>query len=400
MKNGNLSWYISRNPEVDRYNLIVQTAAAVAYLKENGVVHGDIKAQNFLVSEDHIVKLTDFGNSIVGLCSLRFTDSTSMSNVTLRWTAPEILLGETRHTFEGDVYTLGMTILEIITGSVPWDGVLDVTVIHNLNQKLQPPRPETSMPVGYQPSDRIWELMKKCWASESKQRPYATKVREELEDIIKQHQSNCSTHVNTHRTSDNVEAPTEPISSSTPVYGELQPPSPTQNTRKRWFGKRLSSMMFRLATTESVRNAPKAAKAETVDKINPKLQRKLEILERRRHQEERARERSRMVLAKRELILLAGDYDLGYWGYPLAMSRQPARPVMTASIAVTSKTDPGPRRPPQGGIFNEAGASPMLLPATLSGRSPRARSLTSFGQLVPESCTESTRGREGWRNRD
>ncbi|QRV84429.1 Ephrin type-A receptor 4 [Ceratobasidium sp. AG-Ba] len=41
------------------------------------------------------------------------------------WTAPEILDGQSLYTKEADVYSLGMTILELITGKIPWDTIED-----------------------------------------------------------------------------------------------------------------------------------------------------------------------------------------------------------------------------------------------------------------------------------
>ncbi|KAH7333014.1 kinase-like domain-containing protein [Rhizoctonia solani] len=183
MKYGNLSWYLSQHPEADRDHLCVQVADAVAYLKYRNVVHGDIKGANFVVSDNHIPQLTDFGSSAISQCSLRFTTTEDVSKFTVRWTAPEILIGETKHTFEGDVYALGMTILEIITGSVPWDGMIDVAIVANLIQKRHPTRPVTNLPIGDRISDLLWELMMKCWASDPVQRPPATEVRDELDAI-------------------------------------------------------------------------------------------------------------------------------------------------------------------------------------------------------------------------
>ncbi|KAH7333011.1 hypothetical protein B0J17DRAFT_771490 [Rhizoctonia solani] len=111
--------------------------------------------------------------------SLQFTTTEDSSKVT----APEISLGETKHTFEGDVYALGMTILEIATGLVPWAGMLDVTVVGNLTQKRHPTRPVAHMAIGDMFSDLLWELMVNCWTSDPTQRPTATRVRDELNVI-------------------------------------------------------------------------------------------------------------------------------------------------------------------------------------------------------------------------
>ncbi|CAE6468287.1 unnamed protein product [Rhizoctonia solani] len=177
MMNGNLTWYLTRYPSADRYNLCTQIADAIAFLKENGIVHGDIKGANILVSDDHIPKLTDFGNSAISECTLRFTSTTGSLQTTLRWTAPEIFLGETKHTFEGDVYALGMTILEAFTGSAPYNGLLDVTVMRNLMQKIHPARPEKHFPIGNTSTDLLWALMVRCWDIDISKRPFALDIK-------------------------------------------------------------------------------------------------------------------------------------------------------------------------------------------------------------------------------
>ncbi|KAG8731318.1 hypothetical protein FRC11_004513 [Ceratobasidium sp. 423] len=112
--------------------------------------------------------------------------------MTLRWTAPEIFSGESSHTFEGDVYALGMTVLEIITGSVPWVGLTEQAVMGKLAKKLHPVRPDVCMLIGEELSDSFWELMVRCWASEPQRRPLATRVWEELGAISKPCQSGPS----------------------------------------------------------------------------------------------------------------------------------------------------------------------------------------------------------------
>lgn len=88
---------------------LAETAQAVAYLHARGIVHGDIKAANILISADHHVLLCDFGLS-------KLKDATTSTDQrgagTLRWQSPEVLEGGPR-TFESDVYAYGMTICEV-----------------------------------------------------------------------------------------------------------------------------------------------------------------------------------------------------------------------------------------------------------------------------------------------
>lgn len=65
MGNGNVSNYLQSRPTADRSRLVMQVAEAVDYLHNTLlVVHGDLKCENILVSDDGDVQITDFG-----LCS-------------------------------------------------------------------------------------------------------------------------------------------------------------------------------------------------------------------------------------------------------------------------------------------------------------------------------------------
>ncbi|CAE6445415.1 unnamed protein product [Rhizoctonia solani] len=113
MSRGTLDCFLSLNlPSIpDRYKLCRQIAEGVTYLHEMGIVHGDIKAANILVSADHRAVLAEFGNSIIRDHSIQSNFSTVGVDLSIRWTAPEALEGQGIPTIESDIYALGMTIL-------------------------------------------------------------------------------------------------------------------------------------------------------------------------------------------------------------------------------------------------------------------------------------------------
>ncbi|CAE6470757.1 unnamed protein product [Rhizoctonia solani] len=131
MDNGNLSQYVKSRPDVDRWALCIQVAEGLAYIHGIGMVHGDMKATNILVSDDGVVKIGDFGNSVLEECSLRCTATTKVGGGTIRWMARELLVPghqpgtpvdedvhegaittpEVDRNTKTDVYSLGMTIL-------------------------------------------------------------------------------------------------------------------------------------------------------------------------------------------------------------------------------------------------------------------------------------------------
>ncbi|CAA7389408.1 unnamed protein product [Spirodela intermedia] len=88
---------------------------ALQYLHGVGVVHGDVKGRNVLVgSHWGEAKLADFGSS-------RRISSTAAANSsgTPLWMAPEVVAGEATSP-ASDVWSLGCTVIEMVTGKPPW----------------------------------------------------------------------------------------------------------------------------------------------------------------------------------------------------------------------------------------------------------------------------------------
>ncbi|KAF8679759.1 kinase-like protein [Rhizoctonia solani] len=183
MENGNLSQFLSRRPQVDRCALCIQIADGAAYLHSQGIAHGDIKGVNVLVAHDYTLKLADFGNASLKEYSLQFTTTANALNISPRWTAPEVVFGDTGHSVEADVYALGM---EVITGAVPYAGISDVTVFANVMQNIQPTRPEQHIPSGNPQADFLWALLTTCWAISPRDRPSAASVGDQMKLITQE----------------------------------------------------------------------------------------------------------------------------------------------------------------------------------------------------------------------
>ncbi|KAF8603726.1 kinase-like protein [Ceratobasidium sp. AG-I] len=183
MENGSLHEYIQTNPDVDRYELCIQAATGVSYLHSIRMVHGDIKALNILVSRDGIAKLSDFDHSILSNGTLAFSATTNVGGGTLRWMAPELLASTedgnvqpATRTMQTDIYALGMTILEIVTGKVPYSEYLqDLGIIRALDRKKPPVRPKEFVSTNEQ-ANAVWTLLLRCWDHDAATRPDASSV--------------------------------------------------------------------------------------------------------------------------------------------------------------------------------------------------------------------------------
>ncbi|WZO99996.1 serine/threonine-protein kinase [Isosphaeraceae bacterium EP7] len=96
--------------------IIAQAALALHYAHEQGVLHRDVKPANLLVDKHDAVWLTDFGLA-------KMTGEDDLTNTgdvigTLRYLAPEALRGESGP--RSDVYSLGLTLYELLTLSPPF----------------------------------------------------------------------------------------------------------------------------------------------------------------------------------------------------------------------------------------------------------------------------------------
>jgi len=102
----------------DALRIFEQVLSAVGYAHEKGVVHRDIKPSNILVSADGTAKVTDFGIAkVLGDTKLTRT-GTSMGSPD--YMSPEQVLGKKDIDHRTDIYSLGATLYEMLTGRPPF----------------------------------------------------------------------------------------------------------------------------------------------------------------------------------------------------------------------------------------------------------------------------------------
>jgi len=85
------------------------------YLHSKHIVYRDLKPENLMLDKDGYLKLIDFGTAkVLG------DDRTSTLMGSLHYIAPEVLDGR-GHSFEADLYSLGVCFYELVTGCLPFD---------------------------------------------------------------------------------------------------------------------------------------------------------------------------------------------------------------------------------------------------------------------------------------
>ena len=117
-------------------SICLQAAAGLEAAHNNGIVHRDVKPQNIIISLDGKAKITDFG--IARAATSDTIRSSAMGSV--HYSAPE----QTRGGYcdaKSDIYSLGITFYEMLTGRVPFDGDTTVEVaLKHLQEEIPGPR--------------------------------------------------------------------------------------------------------------------------------------------------------------------------------------------------------------------------------------------------------------------
>jgi eukaryotic-like serine/threonine-protein kinase len=125
--------------------LASQVAQALGAAHERGIVHRDIKPQNVLLDEARDAKVADFGIAVAA--SRTSTSGTNEVFGTPTYMSPEQALDE-RVGPTSDLYSLGVVLYEMLTGSVPFEaeGALATVMKHVTEQPLSPRERNPSIP--------------------------------------------------------------------------------------------------------------------------------------------------------------------------------------------------------------------------------------------------------------
>ena len=117
-------------------SIAIQVSMGIEAAHNSHIIHRDIKPQNIIISKEGKVKVTDFGIAKAA------TSNTITSNVmgSVHYTSPEQARGGYSDE-KSDIYSLGITMFEMLTGRVPFNGETTVAIaIKHIQEEMPSPR--------------------------------------------------------------------------------------------------------------------------------------------------------------------------------------------------------------------------------------------------------------------
>lgn len=150
---------------------VIQMARAASFMHRKGFIHRDLKPGNVIVGENDSIKIIDFGLA-------RSLDLISAKGTQIRGTpaymAPEQIRG-LELTDKVDTYQLGVTLYELLTGSLPFGGDMGYAHVHTEPPSLLDKLPEIN--------PQVSDLVAACLAKEPADRPTSRELLDELQAL-------------------------------------------------------------------------------------------------------------------------------------------------------------------------------------------------------------------------
>jgi serine/threonine protein kinase len=154
------------------FNMAINASFCIQFLHSRSIIHRDIKPANFLLDDNFVIRVTDFGVSraMTDISKGEYTYSG-----TEVWMAPEVF--DKFYDQKVDVYSFGLVLWTMLTGKTPYEQYDDLvtftTVIsHGFREKI----PEFTPPV----YPELAHLIVKCWDADYRRRPEFREIFESL----------------------------------------------------------------------------------------------------------------------------------------------------------------------------------------------------------------------------
>jgi serine/threonine protein kinase len=127
--------------EAETLGILEQIASALDHIHGERLVHRDIKPENILITDDGVAKLADMGLAVDNETQgRRRITQAGIAMGTPFYLSPEQIEGKSEVDIRSDIYALGATIYEMVTGRPPFEGETPaVVMMKHLNEQVPSP---------------------------------------------------------------------------------------------------------------------------------------------------------------------------------------------------------------------------------------------------------------------
>ena len=165
--------------------VILQVLESLKYLHDHGIIHRDLNSDVVIISSQDQVKIISLGFT-------RVEDASSVSSGeflgVVQYTAPEQIT-QSKSDFRSDIYSIGILLFEMLTGTLPFDSPLPVEVM-DMHLKKMPRLPEEAQKIIPLNLQRI--LLKSLAKSPEQRYQTASEIIAELKNFLSSQQENSA----------------------------------------------------------------------------------------------------------------------------------------------------------------------------------------------------------------
>lgn len=168
-ENGSVSRQVGQMPEHEIWKFVHDVSGGLAFLhsQQPSVVHQDIKPDNILITSEGRYVISDFGISRSFRTKMSRTNNVSSSG-TIAYMGPERFSEKPMVVLASDIWAFGMTLYELMTGQVLWEGMGGCVQLNGARIPL----------IGGSFSNELTQLVTACLAVETWNRPTAAQIHD------------------------------------------------------------------------------------------------------------------------------------------------------------------------------------------------------------------------------